>query len=191
MSDEHGINKNILSRKSNRELTHTHTHPNELELHTPPTDLRAQVEDIVRTRLLGVILITTVYVVVAFSAISLVKPGASAPSTIQTSSLFPAVATMRAKLAEIRAPRFRLLDKDRGEFPGASFSVTIAGVYQLQTRGTLDCNTETLNHFSVKDTMEGTRVAAACAPVMAGDQAGRRGRGCLGSSRVHVEHVVC
>ena len=128
-----------------------------------------------RTRLLGVILITTVYVVVAFSAISLVKPGTSPPSALQTSSMFPAVATMRAKLAEIRAPRFRLLDKDRGEFPGASFSVSITGVYQLQTRGTLDCNTDALNHFSVKDTMEGMRVAAACAPVMAGDKAGLEG----------------
>ena len=71
---------------------------------------------------------------------------------------FQHVATMRSGRGS--CPSISSLNDDGG--PGANLA-SISRACILQTQG-LDCNSDRLNHFAVKDTMEGMRVAAAVHP---------------------------
>ena len=66
------------------------------------------VEDLAFNRAIVVFIIISLYVVLAFTAVTIPGGKSNVPSALQTTSTFPNAFLMRSNVRDVRAPRFRL-----------------------------------------------------------------------------------
>ena len=128
------------------------------------------VEDQVRTRVLGVVIISTLYLVLAFTAVTFIRETNNVPVALQTTSAFPSAMVLGRPVSVVRSPRFRLLGPGQVEFPYANFTTRVARVFQLDPADSVKCSDEHIRSALVEDTLEHERVREVCTPVLTGNE---------------------
>ena len=128
------------------------------------------VEDQVRTRVLGVVIITTLYFVLAFTAVVLLGDTNAVPVELQPTSAFPSAMVFGRDVSMVRSPRFRLLGPNQVEFPHARFKARVARVFQLDPADSVKCSDEHIRSALIEDTLEHERVREVCTPVVTGNE---------------------
>ena len=127
------------------------------------------VEDLAFNRAITVMIITSLYVVLAFTAVTFAGGKSNVPSAVQVTSRLPNAYLMRSNVSDVRTPRFRLLNSGLGAFSGAKFRMGLTRKFQYSSRGTVPCGDVVLEHPMFADTLEHERVREVCAPVLDGD----------------------
>lgn len=144
------------------------------------------VEDLAYNRAIGVMIIASLYVVIAFTIVNIPGGKSNVPSTVQVTSMFPSAVLIRSNVSDVRAPKFRLLNSGLGAFPGAKFRLDVARKFQYSSRGTIPCGDDSLEHPMFVDTLEHERIREVCTPVLAGVEAIADAEGIASFDDFHV-----
>ena len=86
------------------------------------------VEDAVRLRWLSVAVITTLYIVLAFTAVALTGKLRTRPDKVAVTSKFTESFVLNKNLSVVRAPRLRVVSEDDVSFSKTNVKVQVSGV---------------------------------------------------------------
>lgn len=127
------------------------------------------VEDAVRLRWLSVAVITTLYIVLAFTAVALTGKLRTRPDKVAVTSKFTESFVLNKNLSVVRAPRLRVVSEDDVSFSKTNVKVQVSGVFQKDPRK-LQCSTDMLTNPTFIDTLEHTRIKEACEVKLSGHE---------------------
>ena len=128
------------------------------------------VEDHVRSRALGVLVIASVYCVTVLTVVGLFRPETVVPTTIDGISRPVGSTLFRTAQNVLRAPSFRLVGSRGVRFGGANFSLVVESFTRDVSYNSLPCTTSDLRNPSFENTLEHERIRDACASAFIGDE---------------------